>query len=87
MISDISSSGYIVDDQVTFALDCASTEIYEEGVYNFNGESLSSSELIKFLESLSNKFPLTSIEDPLDENDGMVGLISQTILEINLNCR
>ena len=65
----ISSSGYIVDDQVTFALDCASTEIYEEGVYNLNGESLSSSELIKFLESLSNKFPLTSIEDPLDEND------------------
>ena len=65
----ISSSGYIVDDQVTFALDCASTEIYEGGVYNLNGESLSSSELIKFLESLSNKFPLTSIEDPLDEND------------------
>ena len=65
----ISASGYIVDDQVTFALDCASTEIYEEGVYNLNGESLSSSELIKFLESLSNKFPLTSIEDPLDEND------------------
>ncbi len=65
----ISSSGYIVDDQVTFALDCASTEIYEQGVYNLNGESLSSSELIKFLESLSNKFPLTSIEDPLDEND------------------
>ena len=65
----ISSSGYIVDDQVTFALDCASTEIYEEGVYNLNGESLSSSELIKFLESLSNKFPLTSVEDPLDEND------------------
>ena len=65
----ISSSGYIVDDQVTFALDCASTEIYEEGVYNLNGESLSSSELIKFLESLSNKFPLTSIEDTLDEND------------------
>ena len=65
----ISSSGYIVDDQVTFALDCASTEIYEEGVYNLNGESLSSIELIKFLESLSNKFPLTSIEDPLDEND------------------
>ena len=65
----ISSSGYIVDDQVTFALDCASTEIYEEGVYNLNGESLSSNELIKFLESLSNKFPLTSIEDPLDEND------------------
>ena len=65
----ISSSGYIVDDQVTFALDCASTEIYKEGFYNLNGESLSSSELIKFLESLSNKFPLTSIEDPLDEND------------------
>ena len=65
----ISSTGYIVDDQVTFALDCASPEIYEEDVYNLNGESLSSSELIKFLESLSNKFPLTSIEDPLDEND------------------
>ena len=65
----VSSSGYKVGDQVTFALDCASTEIYQEGVYNLNGESLSSNELIKFLESLSNKFPLTSIEDPLDEND------------------
>ena len=65
----ISSSGYKVGDQVTFALDCASTEIYQEGIYNLNGESLSSNELIKFLESLSNKFPLTSIEDPLDEND------------------
>ena len=65
----VSSSGYKVGDQVTFALDCASTEIYQEGIYNLNGESLSSNELIKFLESLSNKFPLTSIEDPLDEND------------------
>jgi len=65
----VSSSGYKVGDQVTFALDCASTEIYQEGIYNLNGESLSSDELIKFLESLSNKFPLTSIEDPLDEND------------------
>ena len=65
----ISSSGYKVGDQVTFALDCASTEIYQEGIYNLNGKSLSSNELIKFLESLSNKFPLTSIEDPLDEND------------------
>ena len=65
----VSSSGYKVGDQVTFALDCASTEIYQKGIYNLNGESLSSNELIKFLESLSNKFPLTSIEDPLDEND------------------
>ena len=65
----VSSSGYKVGDQVTFALDCASTEIYQEGIYKLNGESLSSNELIKFLESLSNKFPLTSIEDPLDEND------------------
>lgn len=65
----VSSSGYKVGDQVTFALDCASTEIYQEGIYNLNGESLSSNELIKFLESISNKFPITSIEDPLDEND------------------
>lgn len=65
----ISSSGYILDDHVTFALDCASTEIYKDGFYNLNGKNLSSSELIKFLESLSNKFPLTSLEDPLDEND------------------
>ena len=65
----ITSSGYKVGDQVSFALDCASTEIFNNDVYELNKKKLSSQDLIKFLELLKNKFPITSIEDALDEND------------------
>ena len=65
----IISSGYKVGDEVSFALDCASTEIFNNDVYELNKKKLSSHDLIKFLKSLKDKFPITSIEDALDEND------------------
>lgn len=65
----ITSSGYKVGDEVSFALDCASTEIFNNDVYELNKKKLSSHDLIKFLKSLKDKFPITSIEDALDEND------------------
>ena len=66
----ILSSGYKVEDEVTFALDCASTEIFDDGSYIFSdNKKLSSEELINYLKELSKSHPITSIEDALDEND------------------
>ena len=66
----ILSSGYKLDDEVTFALDCASTEIFDGGIYTFSdNKELSSEELLNYLKVLSKSYPITSIEDALDEND------------------
>ena len=66
----IEESGYKLNDQITFALDCAATEFYKDGKYKFSdNEEFSNIELIDHLLDLSSKFPITSIEDGLDEND------------------
>ena len=66
----ISSSGYKVEDEVTFALDCASTEIFNDGSYVFSdNKKFSSEKLVNYLKELSKSYPITSIEDALDEND------------------
>ena len=68
--SSIEAAGYKVDKDVTFALDCAATELLSKDKYVFsNDEKLSTDELIEYLAKLANAYPLTSIEDGLDEND------------------
>ena len=68
--SSIEAAGYKVDKDVTFALDCAATELLSKDKYVFsNDKKLSSDELIEYLAKLANAYPLTSIEDGLDEND------------------
>ena len=68
--SSIEAAGYKVDKDVTFALDCAATELLSKDKYVFsNDEKLSSDELIEYLGKLADAYPLTSIEDGLDEND------------------
>ena len=58
-------------DMVSFALDCASSEMYDRatGTYLLKGKAVSTEELIGYARSLSEKFPLVFIEDLLDEND------------------
>ena len=66
----ILSSGYKVEEEVTFALDCASTEIFDDGSYIFSDKKkFSSDELISYLKELRKSYSITSIEDALDEND------------------
>ncbi|MDA9636171.1 phosphopyruvate hydratase [SAR86 cluster bacterium] len=66
----IEESGYKINDQITFALDCAATEFYKDGKYKFSdSKEFSNIELIDHLVDLSSKFSITSIEDGLDEND------------------
>lgn len=67
----ITRAGYKPGIDVKLAIDVAASEFYEDGKYNLVGEnrSLTTDELIEFYEELVNKYPIISIEDPVDEND------------------
>jgi len=67
----ITKAGYIPGKDVKLAIDVAASEFYQDGKYNLAGEnrSLTTEELIEFYEELVSKYPIISIEDPVDEND------------------
>ena len=71
----IEKSGYKPAEEVMIALDCAAAEFYVDGKYDytkFEGESgkvRSSQEQADYLASLTEKYPIVSIEDGMDEND------------------
>lgn len=67
----ITRAGYKPGIDVKLAIDVAASEFYKDGIYNLVGEnrSLTTDELIEFYEELVNKYPIISIEDPVDEND------------------
>ena len=64
-------AGYKLGKDVTLAMDCASSEFYEEGVYNLKGEgkTFSSNEFSDYLADLCKEYPIVSIEDGCDESD------------------
>ena len=67
----IKRAGYEPGKDVCMGIDVAASEFYENGKYNLAGEgrSLTTDELIDFYEELVTKYPIISIEDPVDEND------------------
>ncbi len=67
----IKKAGYEPGKDVKLAIDVAASEFYNDGKYNLVGEnrSLTTDELIEFYKELINKYPIISIEDPVDEND------------------
>ena len=67
----IKKAGYTPGLDVNLAIDVAASEFYEDGKYVLKGEgrTLNTEELIEFYEELTNKYPIISIEDPVDEND------------------
>ena len=75
IIKSITSAGYRAGNDVMIALDCASSEFYENGKYDyriFEGEDakvLNSEEQANYLSELVDKYPIISIEDGMDEND------------------
>ena len=69
LVSAIEKTGYKPGEDILLALDCASSEFYENGVYNLEGNKLSSEEMVEFYEGLIKDYPIVSIEDPLSEND------------------
>ena len=67
----IQKAGYVPGKDVCLGIDVAASEFYQDGKYNLVGEgrSLTTDELIEFYEELVSKYPIISIEDPVDEND------------------
>ena len=67
----VEKSGYRVEDDIVFALDCAATEFYKDTHYHLSNfaDPLNSDEMIAYLKKLSQEYPIFSIEDPLDEDD------------------
>lgn len=71
IIEAIESAKYIPGKDFYLALDVASSEFYENGIYNLEGENkkLSSNEMIDYYQDLIDTYPIISIEDGLDQED------------------
>ncbi|MDB4199240.1 phosphopyruvate hydratase [Polaribacter sp.] len=71
----VSNAGYTLGDDIMIALDCAAAEFYVNGNYDYSkfegetGKVRSSKEQADYLAELSEKYPIISIEDGMDEND------------------
>ncbi len=65
------AAGYRPGEDVTFALDCASTEFYRDGRYVMEGEgrSFDAEGMVAYLEELCGRYPIVSIEDACAEDD------------------
>ena len=75
ILAAIKAAGLEPGKDVFLGFDCASSEFYENGVYNYakfegeGGASRTSAEQVDYLEELVNKYPIITIEDGMDEND------------------
>ena len=67
----VANAGYKLGTDVTLALDCAASEFYEDGKYNLSGEGqvFDSEGFAEYLKGLTQRYPIISIEDGLDESD------------------
>jgi enolase len=65
----IEKAGYNPGKDIFIAMDCASSEYYKDGKYEYDGKVLSSIEMIEEYAKLVKKYPIVSIEDGLDQND------------------
>jgi len=71
ILEAIANAGYKAGEQFHIALDPAATEMYEDGNYVFEGEgkTRTSAEMVDYYESLATKYPIISIEDGMAEDD------------------
>ena len=75
IIKAVEKAGYKIKEDVMIALDCASSEFFKDGYYDYsifesgNNSKLTSEEQVNFLVDLCEKYPIISIEDGMDEND------------------
>ena len=67
----VANAGYTLGTDVTLALDCAASEFYEDGKYNLSGEGhvFTSEGFADYLKGLTERYPIISVEDGLDESD------------------
>ena len=79
----VEKAGYVLGKDVTLALDCAASEFYDKAANNYNlkgeGKIFTSEAFNHYLKELTERFPIVSIEDGLDESD-WTGFAHQTAL-------
>jgi enolase len=75
IMTAIQKAGYEPGKDVTLALDCASSEFYKDGIYDYSvfegrkGSKLKREDQVEYLEYLVNNYPIDSIEDGMAEDD------------------
>lgn len=74
IVSAIKEAGYKPKNEISIALDCAASEFFHDGVYDYgtfesNGKRFTAAEQIKYLTHLIEKYPIDGIEDGMSEND------------------
>jgi len=69
IMQSISEAGYDPGENVSLALDVASSEFFEDSFYKIEGDRLNSTEMADYLIDLTTKYPIISIEDGLAEDD------------------
>ena len=75
ILKAIEAAGYKPKTDVTIGLDCAASEFFKDGIYDYskfegpNGKKRNSAEQVEYLAELAAKYPIDSIEDGMDEND------------------
>lgn len=71
IILSIERTGLIYLDDISIALDCAASELFNKDSYELTGENkkFSSEEMIVYMQSLVDKYEIKSVEDPFDEKD------------------
>lgn len=75
IIEAIKKAGYKPGKEITIALDCAASEFYKDGIYDYSkfegatGAKRDAKAQVEYLKELSSKYPIDSIEDGMDEQD------------------
>ena len=69
LLTAIERAGFVAGQDITLALDVASTEFFTDGAYLFEGESRSAEWMTNYYATLVGDYPLVSIEDPMSEDD------------------
>ena len=71
IMTAIEATGYRPGDQVSLCLDIAATEFYSDSLYNLAGmrQSFNTIDMINYIKDLCSKYPISSVEDGLDEDD------------------
>ena len=75
ILQAIEKAGYKAGEDIYLAFDCAASEFYKDGIYNYvkfegdKGAVRTSAEQVEYLAQLAEKYPIISIEDGMDEND------------------
>ncbi|KGN67720.1 phosphopyruvate hydratase [Porphyromonas sp. COT-239 OH1446] len=75
ILAAIDKAGYVAGKDITIAMDCASSEFFKDGIYDYSkfegahGAKRTIDEQVEFLASLVEKYPIDSIEDGMAEND------------------